>query len=281
MGLAIVRYAAALMIMAYGFAKVNGSQFTILDSELDKPMGHVSGFWLTWYYFGFSKVYGNLIAFAQIGGALLLTFRRTTLLGACLLAPILANIVLIDIFYGVEPGATLVALILFCVVVGLIGLHFKDLVELFWTRQKTNGRVRFAGASVVKWTLRMAMVSAAFGFTYWVANYNNRAPSPIDGTWEVVRAEPSGATAAIPQRIYFEYNRAYMSVFKFANGSSVTHHFQANPDSHSLDIWQKWLSKGAKIFTGTYVLDGTRLVLRGELENLGKIALELEKRQVR
>ncbi len=281
MGLAIVRYATALVIMAYGFAKVNGSQFTILDSELDKPMGHVSGFWLTWYYFGFSTFYGNFIAFAQIGGALLLTFRRTTLLGACLLAPILGNIVLIDIFYGVDPGATLVALILFCVLVGLIGLHFKDLVELFWTRQKTTGGIRFAGAPVVKWTLRVGMVSAAFGFTYWVANYNNRAPSPIDGTWEVVRAEPRSTAGAIPQRIYFEYNRAYMSVFKFADGSSATHHFQADPDNHSLDIWQKWLSKGAKIFTGTYVLDGTKLLLRGDLQNLGTIALELEKRKVR
>jgi len=47
MGRTIVRYGAALVLLVYGFAKINGSQFTILDSELDKPLGQVSGFWLT------------------------------------------------------------------------------------------------------------------------------------------------------------------------------------------------------------------------------------------
>ena len=42
---AAVRWFAALIAVVYGFAKLNGSQFTILDSELDRPMGEVSGFW--------------------------------------------------------------------------------------------------------------------------------------------------------------------------------------------------------------------------------------------
>jgi hypothetical protein len=44
-----MRCFAAFVVLVYAFAKINGSQFTILDSELDKPMGEVSGFWLTWY----------------------------------------------------------------------------------------------------------------------------------------------------------------------------------------------------------------------------------------
>lgn len=280
MGRAAVRYGAALVLLVYGFAKINGSQFTILDSELDKPMGHVSGFWLTWYYFGFSKFYGNFIALAQISGALLLTFRRTTLLGACLLAPVLANIVLIDVFYGVDPGATLVAVILLGVMLGLIYGQFRDLMELFWTRQAA-GASSFTGSSAMKWAVRVAMLTAAFGFTYWVANYNNRAPSPIDGAWEVIRATPGDSAARIPERIYFEYNRAHMCVFKFVDGSYVTHHFEANPDGKSLEIWKQWSSKGSEIFKGSYVLDGARLTLRGDLESTGTIALELDRRQVR
>jgi len=41
MGSRLVRFASAMMLLLYGFAKLNGSQFTILDSELDKPMGQV------------------------------------------------------------------------------------------------------------------------------------------------------------------------------------------------------------------------------------------------
>src|ERR1700735_393227 len=105
-GFRFIRYSSALLLFVYGFAKINGSQFTILDSELDKPMGQVSGFWLTWYYFGFSPVYGTFLALVEIAGGILLMFRRTTLLGACVLAPVLTNIILIDVCYGVDPGAT-------------------------------------------------------------------------------------------------------------------------------------------------------------------------------
>jgi hypothetical protein len=50
-----LRFVVSFFIILYGFAKLNGSQFTIPASELDKPMGQVSGFWLTWYYFGYIR----------------------------------------------------------------------------------------------------------------------------------------------------------------------------------------------------------------------------------
>ena len=71
----VARWIAAVICILYGFAKLNGSQFTVLDSELTKPLGEVSGFWLTWYYFGYSPVYGNLLALIQIGGGILLVSR--------------------------------------------------------------------------------------------------------------------------------------------------------------------------------------------------------------
>src|SRR2546423_13924738 len=103
-----LRFFVASFIILYVFAKLNGSQFTILDSELDKPMGQVSGFWLTWYYFGYSAVYGNLIGLVQIAGGVLLMFRRTTLLGSCLLLAVITNIILVDIFYQIDIVAPLV-----------------------------------------------------------------------------------------------------------------------------------------------------------------------------
>jgi hypothetical protein len=72
-----------------------------------------------------------------------------------------------------------------------------------------------------------------------------------------------------------------MCVFKFADGSYVTHHFQANPDGRTLEIGTQWLSKGSQIFKGSYALDGARLTLRGDLESTGNVVLELDRRQVR
>jgi hypothetical protein len=94
----LAHYYAAFTLLRYGFAKVIGAQFTILDSALPKPMGDVSGFWLTWYCFGYSLVYASLVAWSQILGAVLLGFRRTALMGALLLLPIMVNIVFIDIW---------------------------------------------------------------------------------------------------------------------------------------------------------------------------------------
>jgi hypothetical protein len=71
------------VVLLYGFAKLNGSQFSVLDSEMDKPTGTPGGVWVPWYYLGHSTVYGSIIALAQIVGSVLLTFRRTSLPARC------------------------------------------------------------------------------------------------------------------------------------------------------------------------------------------------------
>lgn len=276
----LVRWVCAAIVLVYGFAKLNGSQFTVLDSELDKPMGHVSGFWLTWYYFGYSTVYGNFIALVQVGGAVLLTFRRTALLGACILAPVLANIVLIDLCYGVDPGAMLVALLLLCGMLSILAPHAKDLRRLFF-RARIDKSPPSVAMSSARWFARVALVTLACGFTYWVANFNNRAPSPIDGAWTVKTVEPTSAAEHMPSALYFEYNRAYMAVFKFRDGSYKTHHFETGKTDREIKMWEQWLGKGAEIFAGNYALAEPELRLTGEWHEVGPVTVTLTRHSVR
>ena len=266
----ILRYVVALLVITYGFAKLNGSQFTILDSELDKPMGQVSGFWLTWYYFGYSKFYGNLIALAQVLGGVLLTFRRTTLLGTCLLLPIMANIILVDVFYAIDLGALLVALFIEVALLTILKPHVMELYDLFWVKQKrqlsTESSARFT--IVGKYAVRVLLIVLPALFTYWVANYNNRFPTLLDGAWEVVEVSSNlETTAEIPSVIFFERNRAHLCVFKQRDGSYEWHHFELNPEERTVTIWPRWLQKGSKIYDGHYEISGTRLVLKGRLAN--------------
>ena len=125
----VARWAVAVIAVVYGFAKLNGAQFTVLDSELDKPMGSVSGFWLVWYFFGYSSVYGNLIALVQIAGGLLVTQARFALAGALLLLPVAVNIVLVDIFYGIDLGGTLAAVVFLGLVVAIVKPHARRLFD--------------------------------------------------------------------------------------------------------------------------------------------------------
>lgn len=275
------RYFVALFMLLYGFAKLNGAQFTILDSELDRPMGQVPGFWLTWYYFGYSSGYGTMIALAEIGGGLLLLSRRTTLLGALVLLPVLANIILVDIFFRIDGGAFLVAVAMMIALLVILKPHAAELWQTVYARparaaaERPLSRGRTAGWAV----LCVAMVAGMAGWTYYVANYNNVLPTPLDGAWRVVDRPPALA-ADVPSTIYFERTRAWMAVFRYPD-REATHHFEVDTARQSVAIWRDWLSKGPQLFDGTYALQGDRLRLTGRFAGRGQpVTLELERRAV-
>lgn len=256
------RYVAAMLLLTYGFAKITGAQFTVLDSELDKPMGHVSGFWLTWYYFGYSAVYSYAIAAIEIAGALALTFRRTALVAACVLLPITVNIMLVDLAYGVDLGGLLAALIVTGCLAVVVSHHRARLMALLLAPHASS-----RGAAPVVAGVRVAMVLVAALFTYWVAHYNNREPTPLDGRWQVLSGTYRAADEAQPlSHIYFELNRAHMCVLRFGNRWSRAHHFLIDRTTRTIGVWREWNRRTRdedKLFTGTYELDGNRLVLRG------------------
>jgi hypothetical protein len=257
-----LRYFAGFALLSYGFAKLNGAQFTILDSELDKPMGQVSGFWLTWYYFGYSKAYGSLVALAQILGAVLLFFRRTTLLAACLLLPLVLNIVAVNVFYRIDPGALLAALAIGGALLGILAMHRQELLDLFWRRQNRlfpNAPPRRAEAIAKGWVRALLILAPAF-FTYWVANYNNRRPTPIDGPWEVVEAQPTATPGSpVPVKVFFERNRAWLCVFKHSDGSYRPYRFEVEPSRRTVEIRERRGSP--QLFTGRYDPARRRLTL--------------------
>jgi hypothetical protein len=256
-----LRYFVAFVFCLYGFAKLMGAQFTVLDSELDRPMREVPGFWLTWYYFGYSAVYGNLIALVQVACGMLLTFQRTILLGASVLFGMISNIVLIDIFYGVDIGGLMMAIILWVCLLVILAPYGGELRALFWPARGSAHREEAARRGAARHAVRGTMLVAAAVFMYWVANYNNRLPTPVDGAWQVMEA--SGAAAdSMPSRIYFERNRAHMAVFQYP-GRRAEHHFEVEPRRGGIEISREWLRKGDAVFRGTYTLSADRLELVG------------------
>lgn len=241
------RWFAAIICLFYGFAKVNGSQFTVLDSELARPMGEVSGFWLTWYYFSYSTTYGFILAAIQIVGAVLLVIPRTALLGALLLLPVVTNIVLIDIFYGVDLGATITAVILLCCVLAIV-LPALPRLRAVVVPASLAARPSRVGAVALP-----VLMAAAFAFTSWVANSNNRSPTPLDGVWTVRQQTPAVTTPW--ETVFFEYNRAYWVVFRGRGRSDAWHHFELD-SAGTIRIWERWMAKGNLVMTGRRLASG-------------------------
>ena len=263
----VARWIAAVLCIVYGFAKINGSQFTVLDSELAKPLGEVSGFWLTWYYFGYSPAYGTLLALIQIAGGVLLIVPRTALAGALVLLPVAANILLIDLFYGVDPGGTFAAAVLLvclCVVAAPYVDRLRAAVLL--STQPSRPAVKSLAALIM-------VVVGSCAFTWWVANFNNRAPTEIDGVWSVVSQSDGATPGRRWQQVFFEYNRAHMVVFRSQHGPDERHHFEID-STKTVRVWAQWLRKGELIMVGQLTsrneiqLDlkqqgrGVRLILR-------------------
>ena len=242
----VARWLAAVLMITYGFAKLTGSQFTVLDSELTRPMGEVTGFWLTWYYFGSSTVYGTIIALVEIGGGLLLVWPRTALIGALVLLPVVGNMILMDVLFGI--GALLASVtILICLLI-VVRPHARRLADAVLLDFEASRK-----AVAVRSIVVAAVLAGAGGLTYWLANHNNRNPTPIDGVWAVEYGDGP------LERVFFEYNRAGMAVFRFEDGD-VVRHFEVDADGQ-VRIWQEWKDKGPLIYQGE-IVDSGRIELR-------------------
>lgn len=127
----LLRYAVAFDLALIGWQKVFKLQFFVPLGMLDLPFSSFSGEDLTWAYFGHSYPYRCVIGALQIGGALLLLFHRTRLLGVLTLLPVLVNIVLIDYFYQLPVGVLWQALIHLTALLYLLGLDYERLVTFF------------------------------------------------------------------------------------------------------------------------------------------------------
>jgi hypothetical protein len=245
---AAARWIAAVLLILYGFAKVNGAQFRMLDSELAKPLGDVSGFWLTWYYFGYSPVYKLLLAAVEVGGAILLVIPQTSLLGALVLLPVAANILVIDILYGVNALPTAIA-VLACVVIAIAG-HARALWAVLWLRApetpaRTAGRLAVVGALVI----------ASYQVNAYLGTSETQDPTPIDGVWAVVEDTRPVDPDARFSRAFFELNRAWMAVFRDAMGRDEQRHFDVDA-AGAIRVWQVWRFKGDLMMEGQQTSPG-------------------------
>ncbi|MGI4867398.1 MAG: hypothetical protein ACRYFZ_25995 [Janthinobacterium lividum] len=127
----LLRYAVAFDLSLIGWQKIFNLQFFVPLGMLDLPFSSFSGEDLTWAYFGHSYPYRCVIGALQIGGALLLLFHRTRLLGVLTLLPVLVNILLINYFYQLPVGVFWQAMIHLAALLYLLGLDYERLVTFF------------------------------------------------------------------------------------------------------------------------------------------------------
>jgi uncharacterized membrane protein YphA (DoxX/SURF4 family) len=97
-----VRYVLAVTMLSYGMSKVFKLQFPFPSPErLMQPYGESSPMGLLWTFMGYSTAYNVFTGGAEVLGGVLLFFRRTTTLGALVVAAVMANVVMLNFCYDV------------------------------------------------------------------------------------------------------------------------------------------------------------------------------------
>jgi hypothetical protein len=110
----VVRWHLALVMLGYGLSKFYGGQFGDLSlHRLTQPIGDVYPMTMVGTFMQASKPYELFGGACEVVGALLLFHHRTALLGACITAATLTNVVALNWLYGVPVKLSSAHLLLF------------------------------------------------------------------------------------------------------------------------------------------------------------------------
>lgn len=218
----IIRYWLALEISTYGFAKILKTQFDSPSFLLDMPVGDLNGFQLTWHYYGYSYALAVIIALFQIGGSVLLLYRRTTLLGVMILLPVMVNVVLINVFFSISPAALFNSVVFTLALLFFLLLDVAKLKRAFWDVVERLPSVTL-GRNWVKHGLRVLPIAVAFAIIKSLV-----ATHPTDkllvGTWKVEKLTRNGR--GVPTNAWLTDTAAWKRVY-FAGWQGCA--FSPNP----------------------------------------------------
>lgn len=145
-------------IWVYGIGKIIGGQFhragNIPEEIAKTPIAEVGSFDLAWTFFGFSEGYIWFIGLSQILGGGLLLFNRTKIIGVLILIPILLNIIVVDFFFEISPGAMLSAILYLSMCCYILYYNKKQLIEavkkiIETVKVSRSGKIQWIGYAIV------------------------------------------------------------------------------------------------------------------------------------
>lgn len=190
-----LRFALAAVMITYGAIKVIKGQFP--DPSLDRllqPYGQSSPMGLLWTFMGASAPYTIFAGLAELIPGLLLTMRRTALLGALMSIAVMTNVVLLNFCYDVPVklfSSHLLLMAIFLVLPhagrlsNLLLLNRpvepvieKPLFQRIWARRTATGLATVLVLAYTSYSL--------YGSYQGSKEYGDLAPKPpLYGIWNV------------------------------------------------------------------------------------------------
>lgn len=264
----LIRYGVAFDLAEFGWTKISHLQLVMPISKLDLPYRSFSPSELFWTFFSHSYPLGCIIGGLQIVGAMLLLFRRTRLVAVFILLPVLANILLMDIFYQIGDSVVVHASIMMAGVLYFLFIEFHRLKEFFFAAKDQLPGLRLS--NLFKMAIRLSIIYIPL---LLIAMHGKPDKYPeLTGKYEVTLLKigqqslyPTSCTDSLLTVVYFDIRNG--CVFEF-NTPQKRWNGTYSKENDSLRInWRSPTDKPA--FSGilTSTNGAGRLLLRGILGN--------------
>ena len=197
----LIRYSIAYTLLSYGISKLFTRQFPLPSGgRLLQTYGDSSPMGLLWTFMGASPAYVFFSGAAETVGGLLLLFRRTTTLGALVLAVVMVNVVMMNFCYDVPVKGHSSHYLAMCVY--LIGPDVVALFRFLVLRQPAQPCIE--DPVITRRWMRVARAVLKYGVTGLILFTNvygegfQRTTSAADawyeGTWQVTEFQRNGQT---------------------------------------------------------------------------------------
>lgn len=199
-----VRYYLGVMMLMYGMSKVFHLQMPSPSLlQLLQPLGDKSPMGLAWTYVGYSPAFSMFAGLSEVIGGMLLFFRRTTLLGALLVAIVMVNVMVMNFTFDIP--VKLYATLLVLMAVFLIAPDTRRLLQVVLWNEATQPRRPYVFKLSRRWRIvalivKIIFVGVIFGgdaYSSWraVHTYGDRRPKPpLYGIFDVDRFVLRGDT---------------------------------------------------------------------------------------
>jgi hypothetical protein len=245
----LLRYFVALNLFVYGFSKIYKWQFMLPEPNLlYTTVGEMHRDILYWTSMGSSRSYSVFMGVAEVIPAVLLLFRRTTLLGAFAAVLVMTNVVAVNFGFDITVKLHSLTLLLMSLVLLIPGR--KRIVALFTGKaaEAWNYPVLVFPwkqkwiAPVLKIAVILLLVSEAHYPYTKTGIYNDdvSARPPMHGAYEVLDLNKvqidSGMVFGyfhreeVIRRIFI-HRRGYI-IFQYADGSIADHTMSIDSAQH-------------------------------------------------
>lgn len=240
-----LRFTLAMTMIRYGAIKVLPTQMASPPplGLLTQRLGDFSRMRLLWLFTGSSPLYESLVGCAELLGALLLLFRRTTLLGALICAANLTMVVILNFCFDVHVKLHSMHLLFMALV--LTAPDLRRLADLLLFNRRVEPRVerplfadarlnRLAGVVLVAY----GVYATAMGFDYAWETYQQFHPPepPLYGLWTVEEPGDEDAQPDPERWRTLMFARAGALRVEKASGSWETFDLDLNPQRRTLRV---------------------------------------------